>query len=70
MQKWPSSGQNSHSTRYAATEHIIDAGNVDRLKPKWTFTAAGDVSATATVVNEVAYVPDWGAKLWTSSHVD
>ena len=62
--EWASAGQNNHNTRYAATEHTINAGNVGSLKPKWTFTTAGDVSATATVVNGVAYVPDWGGKLW------
>ena len=61
---WTSSGQNNQNTRYAAVEHRIDASNVGSLKPKWTFTTAGDVSATATVVNGVAYVPDWGGKLW------
>ena len=62
--EWASAGQNNHNTRYAATEHTINADNVGSLKPKWTFTTAGDVSATATVVNGVAYVPDWGGKLW------
>ncbi len=61
---WPSSGQNNHNTRYAAGEHVIGADNVSQLKPKWVFTTAGDVSATATVVNGIAYVPDWGGKLW------
>jgi len=62
--EWASAGQNNHNTRYAATEHTINSDNVGSLKPKWTFTTAGDVSATATVVNGVAYVPDWGGKLW------
>src|ERR1700691_3768358 len=61
---WASAGQNNHNTRYAAIEHTIDADNVGSLTPKWTFTTAGNVSATATVVNGVAYVPDWGGKLW------
>jgi len=61
---WASSGQNNHNTRYAAAEHTVNAGNVGKLKPKWTFTTDGDISATATVVNGVAYVPDWGGKLW------
>ncbi len=60
---WPSSGHNNQNTRYVATEHIIDADNVGRLKPKWTFTTTSDVSATATVVNEAACVADWGGKL-------
>src|ERR1700757_1292587 len=61
---WVSGGQNNQNSRYAAGEHTINADNVGMLKPKWTFTTAGNVSATATVVNGVAYVPDWGGKLW------
>src|ERR1700746_3722547 len=61
---WASSGQNNHNTRYAVLERTIDARNVGNLKPKWIFTTAGNVSATATVVGGVAYVPDWGGKLW------
>jgi polyvinyl alcohol dehydrogenase (cytochrome) len=61
---WVSGGQNNQNTRYAAGEHTINADNVGMLKPKWTFTTAGNVSATATVVDGVAYVPDWGGKLW------
>jgi len=61
---WASSGQNNHNTRNAALEHSINASNVGSLEPKWVFTTAGDVSATATVVNGVVYVPDWGGKLW------
>ncbi|MDB5443774.1 MAG: PQQ-like domain, partial [Phenylobacterium sp.] len=64
LSEWTSSGQNNQNTRYAAVEHSIDASNVGGLKPKWIFTTAGDVSATATVVNGIAYVPDWGGKLW------
>jgi len=63
-QDWASSGQNNHNTRSAADEHTIDAGNVGNLKTKWIFTTVGDVSATATIVNGVAYVPDWGGNLW------
>jgi polyvinyl alcohol dehydrogenase (cytochrome) len=61
---WGSSGQNNHNTRHAAAEHTINAGNVGNLKTAWTFITAGDVSATAIVVNGVAYFPDWGGKLW------
>jgi outer membrane protein assembly factor BamB len=62
--QWTSSGQNNHNTRYGAAERILSADNVGRLKPRWTFTTAGDISAVATVVYGVAYVPDWGGKLW------
>ena len=39
---WPSAGQNNDDTRNAAGEHILNAGNVGHLAPKWTFTTAGD----------------------------
>lgn len=61
---WGSSGQNNHNTRNATAEHTINAANVGNLKTAWIFTTAGDVSATAIVVNGVAYFPDWGGKLW------
>lgn len=61
---WGSAGQNNHNTHNSATEHIINAGNVSKLRPKWVFTTAGDVSATPTVVNGTVYAPDWGGKLW------
>ena len=61
---WASSGQNNHNTRHAADERVLNAQNVGRLKPRWTFTTHGNISAVATVVNGVAYVPDWGGKLW------
>ncbi len=62
--EWVSSGQNNHNTRSAAAEHTINASNVGYLKTAWTLTTAGDVSATAIIVNGVAYFPDWGGKLW------
>lgn len=61
---WRSAGQNNHNTHHAATERTVGPKNVGRLAPKWTFTTAGDVSATPTVVNGTVYVPDWGGKLW------
>jgi polyvinyl alcohol dehydrogenase (cytochrome) len=61
---WTSSGQNNFNTRHAALEHTIGTDNVGGLKPKWVFTTAGNVSATATVVHGVAYVPDWSGMLW------
>src|SRR5581483_264110 len=64
VRDWPSSGQNNHNTRYAAAEHEIGADNVGKLKPKWIFTTAGNVSATATVADGIVYVPDWGGELW------
>jgi polyvinyl alcohol dehydrogenase (cytochrome) len=57
-------GGHARHTRYCAAERILSADNVGRLKPRWTFTTAGDISAVAAVVSGVAYVPDWGGKLW------
>ena len=36
----------------------INASNVVNMKPKWVFTADGDVWATPAVVNNVVYFPD------------
>ncbi|MEV7858194.1 hypothetical protein AB0O86_04945 [Streptomyces hirsutus] len=55
---WTSAGHDSHNTRNAASEKILNAKNVKNLKARWTFTAGGDISATPTVVDGVAYVPD------------
>lgn len=61
---WPSAGQNNHDTHNNAADHAISTRNVGKLTPKWVFTTAGDISATATVANGSVYVPDWGGKLW------
>lgn len=55
--QWPMFGQNVNNT--ASTTTSISTSNVAALKPKWAFTAGGDVSARAAVVNKVAYFPDW-----------
>ena len=60
---WPMFGQNAANTASNQAEGLT-AGNVSRLKVKWTLTTAGDVSVRASVVAGVAYFPDWGGKLW------
>jgi polyvinyl alcohol dehydrogenase (cytochrome) len=60
---WPMFGQNAANTA-STTNTGIKPNNVGTLKPKWTFTTGGDVSARAVVVNEIAYFPDWGGNLW------
>jgi polyvinyl alcohol dehydrogenase (cytochrome) len=42
----------------------ITTSNVGTLKPKWTFTTGGDVSARAAVVSGVAYFPDWAGNIY------
>ncbi|MDB5077821.1 MAG: outer membrane protein assembly factor BamB, containings PQQ-like beta-propeller repeat [Chloroflexi bacterium] len=59
---WPMFGQNFNNTA-SAPGTSISTENVSALKPKWVFTAHGDVSARAAVVNGVAYFPDWGGYL-------
>ncbi len=58
---WPMFGQNIHNTAHA---WFADIDDVKKLKPKWTFTAGGDISARAAVVNGRAFFPDWAGNLW------
>ncbi|MFD0690432.1 outer membrane protein assembly factor BamB family protein [Actinomadura fibrosa] len=60
---WTVAGQNLSNTRYAATESLISPANAARLRPRWTATLAGNVSATPTVSLGTVYVPDYGGKL-------
>lgn len=64
VRDWSVAGQNTHNTRHAATERTIDARNVARLRPRWVFTANGDINATPAVVDGILYVPDAGGTLW------
>ena len=61
-QDWPMFGQDA--TNAATNSSSISTNNVSQLKPKWTFTTGGDVSARAAVVSGVAYFPDWAGNLW------
>src|SRR5271165_3794357 len=47
---WPMFGQNIWNTASSPFEFAISQNNVGTLKPKWTFTTGGDVSARAAVV--------------------
>ena len=61
--EWPMFGQNWGNTAAGLTLSI-GPGNVQKLKPKWTFTTQGDVSARAAVVGGGVYFPDWGGYLY------
>jgi polyvinyl alcohol dehydrogenase (cytochrome) len=73
---WPMIGHDIANTRNQPFERRISRRNVDRLSPRWTFTTAGDVSATPAVGHETdkergrghrrlaLYFPDWGGVLW------
>jgi polyvinyl alcohol dehydrogenase (cytochrome) len=60
---WPMFGQNICNTRAAPSGGPIDPSTASRLAVKWTFNAAGDISATPAVVGNDVYVPDWGGML-------
>lgn len=60
---WPMFGQNICNTRAAPAGGPITPTTATRLTIKWTFNAAGDISATPAVVGNDVYVPDWGGML-------
>lgn len=75
---WPTGGQGLQNDRWQQDETRIGTQNVATLAPKWTFTTAGDVSATPAVDDTAAYFPDAagflykvdrasGALIWRSS---
>ena len=55
---WPMFGRSLDNA--ATVGSSISVQNINNLKPKWSLTTNGDVSARATVANGVAYFPDWG----------
>jgi polyvinyl alcohol dehydrogenase (cytochrome) len=59
---WPMSGQNVCNTRAQKTSSLSPQ-TAPGLTLKWSFDAAGDVSATPAVVGGSVYVPDWGGNL-------
>lgn len=61
--EWPMFGQNWGNTATGLTLSI-GPNNVDKLKPKWTFTTHGDVSARASIASGGVYFPDWGGYLY------
>src|SRR5579872_105402 len=62
--EWHIAGQNLNNTWNQRAGREIGTGNIQSLQVKWTFSTAGDVSATPTVAGNVVYVPDWGGNLF------
>jgi polyvinyl alcohol dehydrogenase (cytochrome) len=62
--EWSVAGQNLSNTRHQDAESRLNVGNVSGLAPRWSFTAGGDISATAAVESGAVYFPDWSGKLW------
>ncbi len=63
-QQWNFSGGDRENTRHQASENRIGPANVGSLAVKWSFTTAGDVSATPAVDGDTVYVPDWAGYLY------
>jgi polyvinyl alcohol dehydrogenase (cytochrome) len=60
---WPMFGHNVCNTSSPLFASGITRANVGKLKTKWIYDAAGDVSATPAVVGGYLYVPDWGGMI-------
>jgi len=61
---WPFAGGDRQNTRSQPSERTLGVGNVGNLTVKWSFTTAGDVSATPAVDATTVYVPDWAGFLY------
>jgi polyvinyl alcohol dehydrogenase (cytochrome) len=57
---WPMFGQNVCNTSSQLNAGGISVDNVKNLKVKWSYNAAGEVSATPAVVGKAVYIADWG----------
>ena len=57
-------GQNYQNTRNNASQFNLGVGNAATLGLKWQFAASGDISATAAVVGNNVYFPDWGGHVY------
>lgn len=60
---WTSAGNGFCNRRSADHESKISVTSAPSLSVKWTYDAAGDVSATPAVIDGSLYVPDWGGML-------
>src|SRR5882724_8675763 len=67
---WQLAGADLSNSRNQPSESILNPANVSTLKPIWTFTTGGDVSATPTVDGDTIYVPDWAGNLFAISRSD
>ena len=61
--QWTMFGQNLGNTANLSAT-AINPATVGSLKPKWTLTTSGDVSARAAVAQGIAYFPDWAGNLY------
>jgi polyvinyl alcohol dehydrogenase (cytochrome) len=57
---WLYAGGGLLNTRAAPNETKISPSTISGLKLKWSYTTAGDVSATPTIEGNDLYITDWG----------
>jgi polyvinyl alcohol dehydrogenase (cytochrome) len=68
---WAGWGGNVANTHHAADETAIGPDTVAGLRPLWSVTTGGNVSAIPSLSETRVYVPDWGipnvggSQLWT-----
>ncbi|KOA95901.1 PQQ-binding-like beta-propeller repeat protein, partial [Xanthomonas arboricola] len=62
---WTTAGGGYLNQRFAPGEWKINRTTVKGLKPAWTLTTTGDISATPSVEGGTLYVPDWGGTLYS-----
>jgi polyvinyl alcohol dehydrogenase (cytochrome) len=60
---WKMFGQNVCNTRSVSDSGPLSPRTASKLAVKWTFQAAGDISATPAIDGNDLYVPDWGGML-------
>lgn len=61
---WPMGGQNYRNTRSNPNQMRTNVHNVGQLALRWKVDTAGDVSATAAVVGDAVYFPDWSGDVY------
>lgn len=59
---WPMYARDLAGSHYNPTEKQLTPETVNRLKPKWIFETAADVSSQPTVVGGVVYFGSWDGK--------
>lgn len=62
---WTTAGGGYLNSRFAPGEWKINRTTAKTLKPAWTLTTTGDISATPSVEGGTLYVPDWGGTLYS-----
>lgn len=61
---WPMFGNNICNTASQTSGGVITPDSAAKLATKWVFDAAGEVSATPSVVGGSVYFPDWGGMIY------